>query len=1101
MTMSIFSSIPADSKIASNDLAFAVRDKYPVTDGHSLVIPNRVFATWWDATPAERVALFDLVDEVQSQLVATFSPDGFNIGFNSGEAAGQTIDHLHIHVIPRYQGDVADPTGGVRHVIPSKANYLVPPEPDLRLTRDGSFYRELSKLLQSAKYSNFDLVISFIMSSGLDLIDKHLRLALERGVNIRILTTDYLFVTDPGALGRLLDISQREHVGTLSVRVFSAGNTSFHPKAYIFTSSRTAAGVALVGSNNLSKSGILDGIEWSLRSTDTESLTEEFSQLWNDSRAHDLTQGWINSYAEKKRLIPRIDANGLRQIVDEPEVDGDPENFDPNLVQVEAKAALEATRIEGHHAGLVVMATGLGKTWLAAFDSMRPEFKKILFIAHRDEILEQSRAVFRMINPTAWPTTYTGNLKDASGSVVFASVQTLHRHLHEFDRSEFDYIAIDEFHHAAAETYRKVISHFVPKFMLGLTATPERADSADLLSLCGDNLVYECDLTRGIELGLLSPFSYRAIRDIADYAEIPWRGGQFDIEELTRRLETRQRAAQVFDEWSQSNGGSKRTLAFCCSVSHADYMANYFREMGVNAAAVHSGESSAPRIDSLDDLRDGTLPIIFTVDLFNEGVDVPAIDLILMLRPTESAIIFLQQLGRGLRVSPGKPQLDVIDLVGNHKGFLLKARILAAIAGKHAGNDRAAVAELEKGLEDLPAGCKVIVDTEVLDLLQSMLSAPKTDEVLAELVREWIDQHDGIRPTAIEISTLSGKALSLSKQGGWFGLLDSMDLLTSSERNSLEAGAAFFQDIEYGAYQKSYKLITLRALLRLESLRDRIAVEEVSRESKAEIFSDPRLVADLADAQNSFSDVWNPTDSEWLAYWTRNPIAAWAGANKRESGWFDLSDGNLQLSLNIPSEARASFDRMVEELVEYRLHRYLISRQMKDVGISRKPLDATGVSLDATFKIMSVNDDGVSIYFASSGGTKGRENERNLDYVAGVDIILDRLASLGGHLIDAYLETTQVNNLPLADRRLSAGDPFPIQLESADRVTLRKLLLRSQMGIGRPSGAKGGNSRRAMRLVVSDLVGDWPNEKLADYLAGTLNSESDGSSTGLAPVG
>jgi superfamily II DNA or RNA helicase/HKD family nuclease len=944
-------------------------------------------------------------------------------------------------------------------------------------------------------------VISFIMTSGLNLIHEHLRLALERGVAIRILTTDYLFVTDPGALGRLLDDSLDDSLaGSLEVCIFSAGDTSFHPKAYIFTSDPERSGVALVGSNNLSRSGILDGVEWSLRSTQTQPLISEFDLLWNDERTTSLTQEWLDVYAEKKRLIPTIDAEGVRTVIRDSEVDNESEVFTPNQVQVEAKAALEATRIEGHRAGLVVMATGLGKTWLAAFDSMRPEFKRILFVAHRDEILSQSRAVFRTINPTANPTIYAGDSKDKSGKVVFASVQTLHLYLDQFEREEFDYIVIDEFHHAAATTYRKVLSHFTPKFMLGLTATPERADSADLLALCGDNLVYDCGLTRGIELGLLSPFKYRAIKDVANYAEIPWRGGRFDVGELTRSLETQQRAEQVFDEWMSSDGSSKRSLGFCCSVSHADFMAQYFRDQGINAVSVHSGESSAPRINSLDALRDGELPIIFAVDLFNEGVDVPAIDLILMLRPTESAIVFLQQLGRGLRVSEGKSYLDVVDLVGNHKSFLLKARILAALAGKDVSSDRGAVGVIKEGLNELPEGCSVVVDTEVVKVLESLLSAPKPDEVLADLIREWMDRHDGQRPTAIEASTLIGKKLSLSKQGGWFGLLNSMNVLSQPEAESFALGSEFFHDLEYGAYQKSYKLITLRAMLKLSSLREQIAVEEIARVSREEIFADPRLTADLSDAQASFVDVWNPTAEEWLAYWMKNPVAAWTGANTKKDGWFELSDGDLSLLLRVPAPSESTFDGMVDEIVEYQLHRYLISRQMKDVGISRKPLDAAGKELDATFKIMSVAGNGAAIFIESSGGTKGSKNERNLDYVAGVDVIIERLTALHATLVDAYLETTQVNNLPLADRRLNPGIPFPIQLETTDLVALRRVLLRSQMGIGRASGSKGGNSRRAMRLVVDGLAGDWPNEKLADYLAGKSKLLTDNDSIPLRSV-
>ncbi|MBU6330635.1 MAG: DEAD/DEAH box helicase family protein, partial [Acidobacteria bacterium] len=652
--MSIFSSIPAESKIASNDLAFAIRDKYPVSDGHSLVIPNREISTWWEATPEERQALFELVDVIRAQLLESHSPEGFNVGFNAGDVAGQTIDHLHIHVIPRYRGDMPDPRGGVRHVIPERGNYLAPRVPEVRAglhsTQDDRFYRELSRLLQDHSFDHFNLIISFVMYSGVQEIASHIDEALLRGVRIRLLTTDYLLVTHPTALAHLLDRGriQRPGGGSIEIRVFSGGSTSFHPKAYIFTTADPAAGVALLGSSNLSSSGLRHGIEWNLRSEQVGELNTEFERHWRDPRSILLTENWLAIYRARFEARPKIaDVAGVPVLeAGDGATDHEPGPASPNEVQREALAALEATRIEGHRAGLVVMATGLGKTWLAGFDSTRPSYSRVLFVAHREEILQQSLDVYRRIRPDGSLTVYAGGERDRSGDVVFASVQLLNLHLDEFDPEEFDYIVVDEFHHAAAPTYRRVIGHFRPKFLLGLTATPDRADAADLLSLCGDNLVFDRDLRYGITVGLLSPFRYRAIRDVADYAEIPWRNGRFDTEELSARLETQQRAQQVLDEWRGLDGADRRTLAFCCSIRHADYMAAFFTRAGVSAAAVHSGESSVSRIDAVDALRAGELAVIFTVDLFNEGLDVPDIDIVMMLRPTESGIVFLQQLGR-----------------------------------------------------------------------------------------------------------------------------------------------------------------------------------------------------------------------------------------------------------------------------------------------------------------------------------------------------------------------------------------------------------------------------------------------------------------------
>lgn len=395
-----------------------------------------------------------------------------------------------------------------------------------------------------------------------------------------------------------------------------------------------------------------------------------FDRLWHDVRSHSLTHGLLREY--RSRWRPERPA--------QPEVEPEPAARPPapRSVQREALDALEQTRFAGHDSGLVVMATGLGKTWLAAFDTARRKFRRILFVAHRDEILRQSRDVFRAVQPDADLGLFSGGKKNPGPRILFASVQTLARRLDAFDPEEFDYVVVDEFHHASARTYRRLIDHFRPEFLLGLTATPERLDGADLLALCGDNLVFESNLVEGIERGDLAPFTNFGITDVVDYTPIPWRNGRFDPEVLTDAVATRARAQQALDEWRARGAGP--TLGFCVTVRHADFMAEFFRQAGVSAAAVHTGPTSAPRRRAVDDLRDGHLEVLFSVDVFNEGLDVPEIATVLMLRPTESPVVFLQQLGRGLRCTPEKEALVVVDLIGNHRSFLLKPRTLLGAA-------------------------------------------------------------------------------------------------------------------------------------------------------------------------------------------------------------------------------------------------------------------------------------------------------------------------------------------------------------------------------------------------------------------------------------
>jgi len=1097
--MSVFLNVDPAAWVGSNELAFAIRDAFPVSPGHTLVVPRRVVGQWWDATVDERHALLELVDRVKRRLDAEFSPAGYNVGFNAGEAAGQTVPHLHVHVIPRFAGDVADPRGGVRHVIPALGNYLaggaVPAAPTLVTPFDGRLKLELIRCLIRDDLDRIDLLVSFVKRSGIDLIARRVDDALARGARIRLLTTDYLYITDVDALGFFLDRLTHGAQGSLEVRVFSDPATSFHPKAYIFSSSVTGDGVAFVGSSNLTRSGITAGVEWNVRSFGTRHLVEEFDRLWDDCRCVPLTAQWLAGYdTERRRHLVELPASTAGEGAAAAAVGGEPaeDPLRPWSVQAEALSALEATRLEGHAAGLVVMATGLGKTWLAAFDSTRPSFRRVLFVAHRDEILAQSRDVYRRIRPTGRLSLFTGTERDPDGDVVFASVQSLQRNLAAFDPGQFDYIVVDEFHHAAAETYRRVLGHFRPRFLLGLTATPVRADSADLLALCGDNLVYDCGLVEGIGRGLLSPFSYRAIPDVADYEHIPWRNGRFDPGELTSRVATAARAQQVYDEWAASGGPQRRALGFCCSVAHADYMAEFFRDRGVRAVAVHSGPSSSPRAESLEQFSAGTVAVLFTVDLFNEGLDVPSTDLVLMLRPTESSVVFLQQLGRGLRRAEGKERLEVIDLVGNHRGFLLKARLLARLGGHRDLTDREAVELLARGAAGagdewvLPVGCSIVVDPVVVDLLRELLGPIRERDRVIELIRQWADEH-GRRPTALEIATATGRPVEFKAAGGWFGQLDRLGLLSTDEQQVRSRMSDFLVWIEHGSYTKSYKLVTLQALLQLGALRTGAAIAEVAAASRWAIFRDPDLLNDLTDATSAFTDPFRPTTEEWERYWRRNPIAALTAASRGGTAWFCDEDGRLRLNAAVGAEPGETFDAMVGELVEYRLHRYRVGRSALRNG-ERRRLLVGGAEIDAAFQ---VNTGGASLAATSvvieaSGGTSGAGAVTNGDYRQGFDLLLRRLAGLGARLADAYIDTSTTSGRSVAERRLDpgAGLAYPVDLAAvADLESLRRALLSSMARVGRRPGAKGsGNSRKRTRLVI-ELPQPWTAEALADVLA------------------
>jgi diadenosine tetraphosphate (Ap4A) HIT family hydrolase len=276
-----FLAVPPSEWLAANHHAFVIADRFPVSPGHALVVPRRVIETWWEASNEERAGMLALVDEVKRRLDDELHPDGYNVGFNVGAAAGQTIKHLHIHVIPRYRGDMQDPRGGVRHVIPGKGNYLKPAtEPQALVDGQDRLLRDdLVVCLRDQRFDRVDLLVSFVMKSGLEQVHGGLVDALDRGARVRVLTTDYLRVTDADALARLLDLAETrpERIAT---RVFHDPATSFHPKAYLFWSADGTAAAMFVGSNNLSMSGIAGGIEWAIGTDQAEPLLAAFDRLW-----------------------------------------------------------------------------------------------------------------------------------------------------------------------------------------------------------------------------------------------------------------------------------------------------------------------------------------------------------------------------------------------------------------------------------------------------------------------------------------------------------------------------------------------------------------------------------------------------------------------------------------------------------------------------------------------------------------------------------------------------------------------------------------------------------------------------------------------------
>ncbi len=558
------------------------------------------------------------------------------------------------------------------------------------------------QLKNSMMYADqIDIIVAFLMESGVKMILRDLKSALSRGAKIRILTGNYLGITHPSALYML----KRELGNKIDLRFYNDSKRSFHPKAYIFHYGEN--GEIYIGSSNVSRSALTSGIEWNYRFTSEldkynfnlfyetfEDLFNNHSIIIDDEELKKYSKSWHrpaalkdltkydnvsptanseiidsnNSYSDSNEVATNITVSDANKQLYSSNIT---ELFEPRGAQIEALYALENSRMEGATKGLVQAATGIGKTYLAAFDSI--SYKRVLFVAHREEILNQAAISFRNVRHSEDYGFFRNSAKDIDKSVIFASVYTLGKEKYltsdYFSPDYFDYIVIDEFHHAVNDGYLRIMEYFKPKFMLGLTATPERMDGKNIYALCDYNVVYEISLKEGINKGMLVPFRYYGIYDETNYENIKRVNGKYDENELSDAyLSNNMRYDLIFKSYKKYK--SKCALGFCCSRAHAEAMAKEFSLRGIKSAAVYSdahGKYSMERNEAIQKLRNGELKIIFSVDMFNEGTDITELDMVMFLRPTESPIVFLQQLGRGLRLSKGKKYLNVLDFIGNYE--------------------------------------------------------------------------------------------------------------------------------------------------------------------------------------------------------------------------------------------------------------------------------------------------------------------------------------------------------------------------------------------------------------------------------------------------
>ena len=787
------------------------------------------------------------------------------------------------------------------------------------------------QLIQSLKKADsVDIIVSFLMESGVKMLLEELDNALKRGAKIRILTGNYLGITQPSALYLL-----KKKLGSrVDMRFYNEKERSFHPKSYIFHYERYSD--IYIGSSNISRSALTSGIEWNYRfsSVSDPKNYEKFYQVFEDLFEH---HSIIIDNEELKRYSqnwhrPAVARDLERYDYSHQNEENESEDtkvrllYEPRGAQIEALCALEDTRAEGAKRALVQAATGVGKTYLAAFDSK--SYERVLFVAHREEILKQAAASFRNVRNSEDYGFFTGEEKSTDKSVIFASVATLGRseYLSEkyFAPDYFQYLVIDEFHHAVNEQYQRIVKYFKPQFLLGLTATPERMDGRNIYELCDYNVPYEISLKDAINKGMLVPFHYYGIYDDTDYSGLHLIRGRYDEKELNETyIGNVHRHDLIYKYYCKY--GSKKALGFCCSRAHAEEMAKEFCERGIPSVAVYSnanGTYSEERGKAIKKLKSGEIRVIFSVDMFNEGVDITSVDMVMFLRPTESPIVFLQQLGRGLRRSKGKEYLNVLDFIGNYEKagrvrFLLTGRTLGKNEYYNPA-DRSA----------FPDDCLIDFDMKLIDLFSEMdkKHLKIKDQIRNEYYR--VKELLGRIPSRMDLFTYMDDdiyrvAITHSKDNPFKRYLDFRKELgeLSEGENILYSGIGreFINLIENTNMSKVYKMPVLMAFYNHGNIRSQVSEEELL-DSWKEFFSTGANWKDL-DTGITYEKYCSISDKEHIKKILQMPVHFLQESGK---GFFVKKEGTaLALKEDLTDVIlQPAFGEQMKDVIEYRAMDY-----------------------------------------------------------------------------------------------------------------------------------------------------------------------------------
>jgi superfamily II DNA or RNA helicase len=729
--------------------------------------------------------------------------------------------------------------------------------------------RQIQTEIESA--DSIDVVMAFIRASGIRPLLDALRTHCARGKRLRVLTTTYTGSTEAKALDLLAELGAEVRVS------YDLSTTRLHAKAWLFHR-HSAFSTAYVGSSNLTHSALVAGLEWNVRVSAARNvdvvkkIEAVFDSYWQSGDFVPYDRIEFEEALNRERTQTEHGLTVLSPL----EVRLEP--FQERMLEL-----IELSRSRGHHRNLLVSATGTGKTVMAAVDYGRLRGTlpraRLLFVAHRKEILEQGLATFRQVmRDHSFGELWVDGARPTAFEHVFASVQSLSAAGREHLAADhFDVVVIDEFHHAAANSYRFLMDELTPRELLGLTATPERADGEPILHWFSDRIAAELRLWDAIEQHRLVPFAYYGIHDGIDLRAVPWRRGHgYDDAALTDVYTSNEAWVRlVYQQLTEhvDNIATMRCLGFCVSVAHAQYMAAQFMKLGVAAAAIVGTTPDAERRAALKALENGTIQVVFSVDLFNEGVDVPTADTLLMLRPTQSATLFLQQLGRGLRTAKGKTMCTVLDFVGMHRQeFRFDRRYRALLGGSRRDLERA----ITDGFPFLPAGCHMELDRvaqeivlrSVREAVPSRWQAKVTELRTLSRTRPTVTLADYLAETGLEPSDI------YASQRSWSAMREAAGLPVAAvgqHEEALRRGIGRMQHLDDPQRIDGYRGLLNRSQvpdvdamsgverrvmrMLLANLADQVVAKDDSLQHAADLlWSHPQVMAELQELLHVLGD-------------------------------------------------------------------------------------------------------------------------------------------------------------------------------------------------------------------------------------------------------